>query len=55
MSLFLQFLQCMSNLTEVDVGTEMLLFEAWQVRMAWRSVLLRSISLNSLLTSPGLT
>ena len=30
---FLNDLQCMSILTEVETGTERLLLEAWQVRM----------------------
>ena len=44
--------QCMSSLTEVETGTERLLFVAWQVRIVWRSSLLSGASLNSLVTTP---
>ena len=40
----------MSNLTEVETGTEMLLLAAWQVRMVWRSDLLRSLRTSSFST-----
>ena len=44
--------QCISNLTEVEVGTEILLFVAWQVRMEWRSDRRNWSSLSSLVTLP---
>ena len=43
-------LQCISSLTDVDTGTEILLLDAWHVRIVWRSSLLRWFSLNSLVT-----
>ena len=43
-------LQCISSLTDVDTGTEMLLLDAWHVRIVWRSSLRRWFSLNSLVT-----
>ena len=43
-------LQCISSFTDVDTGTEILLFDAWQVRIVWRSSLRRWFSLNSLVT-----
>ena len=41
---------CMSSLTEVDTGTEMLLLAAWQVKMVCKSLLFRSLTTSSLLT-----
>ena len=43
-------LQFISSLTDVETGTEMLLFAAWQVRMVWRSVLFRSLRTSSFST-----
>ena len=46
-------LQCISNLTEVEAGTEMLLLVAWQVKMECKSSLLSPTSLSSLVTFPS--
>jgi hypothetical protein len=43
----LENLQFMSNLTEVDTGTEMLLLVAWQVRIECKSSLWRSLRTSS--------
>ena len=42
--------QCMSSLTEVEAGMDMLLLEAWHVRMEWRSSRRSWTSLSSLTT-----
>ena len=47
---YLISLQCISSFTDVDTGTEILLLDAWHVRIVWRSSLLRWFSLNSLVT-----
>ena len=46
---------CMSSLTEVETGTEMLLLAAWQVKMLCRSLLCRSLTTSSLLTFKNVT
>ena len=39
-----------SSFTEVDTGRELLEFEAWQVRMEWRSALVREEMVRMLVT-----
>ena len=43
----------MSSLTDVDTGTEMLLFDAWQVNIVWRSLRRRSSTTSSFTTWKG--
>lgn len=43
-------LQVMSNLTEVEMGTEMLLLVAWQVKMVCKSLRCKSLISISLMT-----
>ena len=39
------YLQFMSNLTEVDTGTEKLLLVAWHVNIEWRSSRFKSLNI----------